>query len=206
MKELAVIDGVAVEGSLFTRRFACDVLKCKGACCSLPGGRGAPLLNSEIEQISDSLPAVLPLLSDEKRDIIKRIGFFEGEPGDYATTCIDDRDCIFVYREEEVAKCALERAFNDGKSSFRKPISCHLYPIRVNRFGGDVLRYHEIPDCRPAVARGESENIKVFEFVRTALVRQYGEDWFSKLAETAASEEASAGFVSVITEKSSKDV
>ena len=176
-----VIDNIAVEGSLPTRKFACDLLKCKGACCSLPGGRGAPLLDLEVEQIRQTLPIVLPMLSNEKRNAIERFGFFEGKPGDYATTCIDDEDCVFVYRENGIAKCAIERAFNDGKVSFRKPISCHLYPIRVNRFGGDILRYHEIPECKPAVRRGESENINVIDFVKSALVRQYGEEWFSKL-------------------------
>jgi len=181
MKELLVIDSVAVEGSLLDRKFACDLLKCKGACCSLPGGRGAPLLDSEIEQIRDTLPEVLPMLSEEKQSAIKRHGFYEGNPGDYATTCIDDKDCVFVYRENGIAKCAIERAFNKGKVNFRKPISCHLYPIRVNRFGGDILRYHEIAECKPAVMKGETEKVNVIEFVKNALTRLYGEDWYNKL-------------------------
>jgi hypothetical protein len=183
MKELVVIDNVAVEGSLLTRKFACDLLKCKGACCSLPGGRGAPLLDSELEQIRESLPTVLSILSDDKRVAIQQFGFYEGDPGDYATRCIDDEDCIFVYRENGVAKCAIERAFNEGKVAFRKPISCHLYPIRVNKFGGDVLRYHEIPECKPALKKGETENVNVVDFIKTALVRRYGEEWYDKLME-----------------------
>ncbi len=181
MRELSVIDSIAVEGSLMERKFACDLLKCKGACCSIPGGRGAPLLDSEIPEIRSALPAVLPILSEEKRNTIAKSGFFEGSHGDYATTCIDDQDCVFVYRENGIAKCALERAFNDGKIEFRKPISCHLYPIRVSRFGGDILRYHELAECKPAVKKGEAENVGVIEFLRTALTRLYGEEWFSKL-------------------------
>ena len=176
-----VIDNVAVEGALLARKFACDLLKCKGACCSLPGGRGAPLLGSEIEQIQEMLPVVLPKLSEEKRKTIEQHGFYEGERGDYATTCINDKDCVFVYRENGIAECAIERAFNEGNVSFRKPISCHLYPIRVNKFGGDILRYHEIAECMPAVKNGERENISVVEFVKAALVRLYGEDWYNKL-------------------------
>ena len=181
MRELFVIDNVAVDGSLVDRKFACDLLKCKGACCSLPGGRGAPLLDSEIPEMEAVLPEVLPLLSEEKRRAIEKSGFYEGPRGDYATTCIDDEDCVFVYRENGIAKCAIERAFNDGKTEFRKPISCHLYPIRVNRFGGDILRYHEIAECRPAVKKGESENVGTIEFLKTALTRLYGEEWYSKL-------------------------
>lgn len=170
------------------RNFACDLLKCKGACCSLPGGRGAPLLDSEIEEIQKTLPAVLPMLEERKREIIGSsgndsgpTGFYEGESGDYATTCVDDEDCVFVYHDNGIAKCAIERAYNEGKVGFRKPISCHLYPIRVRRFGGDVLRYHEISECRPAVARGDSEKIGVIEFLKDALVRRYGEEWYNKL-------------------------
>lgn len=182
-----VIDDIAIEGSLLTRKFACDLLKCKGACCSLPGGRGAPLLDSELKQIQDVLPSVLPMLSEDKKRSIEEHGFYEGESGDYATTCIDDKDCVFVYREKGIAKCAIEKAFNEGKVSFRKPISCHLYPIRVNKFGGDALRYHEISECKPGVKRGESEGTNVIEFVKTALVRRYGEKWFNKLEASATS-------------------
>lgn len=181
MKELVVINNVAVEGRLLTRKFACDLVRCKGACCSLPGGRGAPLLDSELKEIQKALPVVMPILSAEKRAVIDHLGFYDGVPGDYATTCVDDKDCVFVYSENGIAKCAIEKAFNDGKTGFRKPISCHLYPIRINRFGGDILRYHEIPECRPAIERGECENVSVVEFVKPALVRLYGEEWAGQL-------------------------
>jgi Protein of unknown function (DUF3109) len=181
MKELIVIDDVTVESSLVGRKFACDLLKCKGACCSLPGGRGAPLQDSEIPEIESALPEVLPLLSEEKRRSIEKHGFYEGPRGDYATTCIDDQDCVFVYRDNGIAKCAIEKSFNDGKISFRKPISCHLYPIRVGKFGGDILRYHELSECNPAVKKGESDNVEVLEFLKSPLTRLYGEEWYSKL-------------------------
>lgn len=207
MRELLVIDNVAIEGNLPDRKFACDVLKCKGACCSLPGGRGAPLVDSEIEEIRETLPAVLPMLSEKKSKTIEQFGFYEGEKGDYATTCVDDIDCIFVYRENEIAKCAIERAFNEGKVSFRKPISCHLYPIRVNQFGGDILRYHEISECKPGIKRGKSENVSVIEFVKAALVRLYGEEWFNKLSrEAGSSRELSANLYGVESEEFSGKV
>ena len=181
MRELFVIDEVAVDSSLLNRKFACDLLKCKGACCSLPGGRGAPLLDSEIPEMHAALPEVLPLLSNEKRKLVEKYGFYEGNKGDYATTCVDDEDCVFVYRENGIAKCAIEKAYDDGKVGFKKPISCNLYPIRVSRFGGDVLRYHELKECDPAVKKGESDNVGVIEFLRSALTRLYGEEWYSEL-------------------------
>ena len=181
MRELFVIDEVAVDSSLLNRKFACDLLKCKGACCSLPGGRGAPLLDSAISEIQSTLPEVLPLLSKEKQKLIEKDGFYEGSRGDYATTCVDDEDCVFVYREDGIAKCAIEKAYNDGKVGFKKPISCNLYPIRVSRFGGDILRYHELKECDPAVKKGEIEDVGVIEFLKSALTRLYGEEWYSKL-------------------------
>ena len=181
MREIFVIDDVTVDSSLLNRKFACDLLKCKGACCSLPGGRGAPLLDSEIPEMQAALPEVLPLLSNEKRKHIEKYGFYEGNKGDYATTCVDDEDCVFVCRENGIAKCAIEKAYNDQKVGFKKPISCNLYPIRVSRFGGDILRYHELKECDPAVRKGESENVGVIEFLRSALTRLYGEEWYSKL-------------------------
>jgi len=181
MREVLVVDNVAIHGDLLERKFACDLLKCKGACCSLPGGRGAPLLDSEIDEIRKALPAVVPLLSDEKKKTVEETGFYEGHSGDYATTCVDDEDCVFVYREKGIAKCAIERAYNDGEIDFKKPISCHLYPIRVSKFGGDVLRYHHIPECDPAEKKGESEKVSVIDFLKDALVRSYGDQWFDKL-------------------------
>lgn len=128
------------------------------------------------------------MLDARKREMIEsqrnrdgKVGFYEGEPGDYATTCVDDEDCVFVYHDNGIAKCAIERAYNEGKVSFRKPISCHLYPIRVRSFAGDILRYHEIAECKPAVAKGDSEKIGVIEFLKDALIRRYGEEWYNRL-------------------------
>lgn len=181
MSEPVVIDNIVVDSKINTQGFACQLSKCKGACCSIPGGRGAPLLNSEINEIKESLPAILPYIDKSKRTEIEKNGFFEGVPDDFATICIDDRDCVFVFHEDGISKCAIEKAYNDGKIKFRKPISCHLYPIRIINFGGTVLRYHEIAECAPAREYGNKHNIVVAEFVKDGLIRAFGEDWYRKL-------------------------
>jgi len=176
-----VIDDIVVDGKVAVQGFACQLSRCKGACCSIPGGRGAPLLDYEISEIKDSLPFILPYLDQRKQTEIEENGFFEGAANDLATICIGDKDCVFVYHENGISKCAIEKAYNDGKIKFRKPISCHLYPIRVINFGGIVLKYHEIVECDSAREYGTEHNIVVAEFVKDALIRAFGEEWYSKL-------------------------
>ncbi len=159
--------------------FACDLLQCKGACCTLPGGAGAPVTVEECEEIRNALPAALPYLNARSRGIIERHGYVDTQ-GD-ALRCIDDRDCVFVIREEGIAKCALEKAWNAGESSFRKPISCHLFPIRRTSGIYDHLRVERFPECEAGYARGEREHIPLITFARDALVRAYGEEWFATI-------------------------
>jgi hypothetical protein len=176
---------VLVDDALATTRFACDLGACKGACCTMPGGRGAPLDDEEVEPLTNAIPAALPYLSERNRRVIRTIGALEGAPGDMATRCIDNRDCVFVYYEGEVAKCAIERAHFDGKTEFRKPISCHLFPIRSNElFGGEVLHYERITECKPALKRGERKDVPLYVFLKEAIVRAYGQEFYSELLRT----------------------
>jgi hypothetical protein len=176
------IEEVLVDEHILKIDFACDLTKCKGACCTFPGELGAPVLDSEIEKIKESFSAALEYLSDKSKKYIEDHGFIEGFPGSYATVCIDAKDCVFVYYDEnEIAFCALERAYLDGKNKFQKPISCHLFPIREGEFGGESLYYEKIRECKPALHIGREKQIKIFENVKDALVRRFGEDWYQKL-------------------------
>ncbi len=175
-----------VDPSIATVKFACDLSKCRGACCTMPGGRGAPLEENEVEHVRKAERAAAPWLSGEKRHIIRQHGSVEGKPGDRSTRCVDDRDCVFVYYEGEIAKCAMERAWLEGESSFRKPLSCHLFPIRVDElFGGSRLRYEQIDECEPALERGERGNISLVEFLKEPLVRAFGEEFYEELLATS---------------------
>lgn len=173
---------VLVDESIATTQFACDLAACQGACCTMPGGRGAPLEEAEVAHIERSTDAALPYLSERNRRTIAAMGAVEGSPGDRATRCIDNRDCVFVFYQGEVAKCALEQAYFDGKSAFRKPLSCHLFPIRASElFGGEVLRYERISECRPALVNGTRQNVPLYIFLKDALVRAYGRKFYREL-------------------------
>ena len=96
---------------------------------------------------------------------------------------IDNKDCVFSTYEGKVAKCAIEKAYNSGKIDFKKPISCHLFPIRVSNFGGDVLRFEKLQECEPAMENGKELDVTVAEFCREPLERLYGKNWFNQLKE-----------------------
>src|SRR5688500_5021354 len=121
---------VLVDDALVTTKFACDLGACHGSCCTMPGGRGAPITDEEARMLIEATPVALPYLSDRNNVVIGSLGGVEGTPGNFATRCIDDRDCVYVYYEGAVAKCAIERAHFNGETPFRKPVSCHLFPIR----------------------------------------------------------------------------
>lgn len=159
-------------------KFACDLLACKGACCTLPGGKGAPLLDSELQQLEDALPIVRSYLSKEHLAAIAQNGLYEGKPGFYTTVCFNNSACVFVLYEAGIAHCAFEKAFSEGKLKWRKPLSCHLFPIRVDHGLIERLRYEHIMECEPASKRGEQEQIFLSDFLREALLRAYGQEWY----------------------------
>jgi hypothetical protein len=178
---MILINNILLDEEILEARFACDLSKCKGACCTFPGKLGAPVLDEEVDAINKSIKNVWDYLPEVARQEIKKRGAVEGTPGQYSTVCINDRDCVFVYYEGDVAKCALEKAYFDGKNDFRKPVSCHLYPIRVTDFGGKYLYYSKISECKPAVEHGEKENIAMPDYLKDALTRAFGEEWYEEL-------------------------
>ncbi|WP_234697368.1 DUF3109 family protein [Candidatus Kryptonium thompsonii] len=180
------IDGIYVDPEIATSYFACDLDKCKGACCFMYGDFGAPLLEEEIEIIQDALPIVKKYLPERNIAYIEKNGFYEKSDIGYATTCIDKKECVFVYWENGTAKCSFEKAFLKGEISFRKPASCHLFPLRnygLNgaSIGGEILKYVKINECEPAVKKGKKENIKLYEFLKPALIRYFGQEWYNKM-------------------------
>jgi hypothetical protein len=179
-----VVKNVILRQELIDTKFACDLGKCKGACCTLDSEYGAPLREEEISQIQDSLAAVKNYLTETHLYKLDKDGFFETKDGEILLKSIDNKDCIFAFWENGIAKCALEKAYFDGKIKFRKPISCHLFPIRVGQFGGDVLRFEEFSECKPALEKGKQENINLIDFCKESLVRLYGKNWYLKLKET----------------------
>jgi len=175
---------ILADSAVGSARFACDLHACRGACCTMPGGRGAPLEEPEVALVERAVAAALPYLSERNRAVIAAHGAVEGEPGDHATRCIDDRDCVFVtYTDEGIATCAIERAWQEGATEFRKPLSCHLFPIRVHElFGGPYLHYEKIDECAAGRANGRSTNTPLYKFLREPIVRAFGEEYYEALA------------------------
>jgi hypothetical protein len=173
-----IIGEVRVETQVGKIEFACDLKRCKGACCTMPGGRGAPLLESEISEIERAFPVVKKYLPESHLQAIQEQGMYEGTPGARATTCVDECACVFVYYEDDIARCSLERAFLNGETEWKKPISCHLFPVRLSATPRTTIRYEEIDQCKPALERGKKETILLFEFLKEPLVRKFGEDWY----------------------------
>lgn len=175
------INEVLVRGEILEIPFSCDLKRCKGACCTLESELGAPVNKEEIDKIKKILPVVKEYISQTQVDEIEQNGFYEIKENEMMIRSVNNRDCVFVFYENSVAKCAIERAFFDEKINFRKPISCHLFPIRISDFGGDVLRYEKFSECAPALEMGKEENVTIAEFCKDSLIRLYGEEWYNKL-------------------------
>jgi len=184
-----VIDDIIVSESVITEKFLCDLSDCKGACC-VEGDAGAPIEESEIGIMEDLADAALPYATEKGQDAIKSHGVFDfDENGEFVTPLVNHEECAFVYFEDGVAKCAIEKAFEKGETAglsddddFNKPISCYLYPIReVQLKGAIALNYHEWDVCKLAVEKGEKENLPIYKFLKKPLIRRFGSEWYDKL-------------------------
>ncbi len=187
------IDDVLVSDEVFQKRFLCDLAACKGACC-VEGESGAPLEEEEIGIIEDNLEAIKEFMRPEGIEVINMMGVVEiDSDGDYVTPLVDDKECAFVHFDANgVAKCAMESAYRAGKTDFIKPISCHLYPIRLSEMTDGIvaMNYHYWPICDPARACGAKVDLKVFRFLREPLIRKFGKDFFAQLEAAEAYLEA----------------
>lgn len=177
---MVVIGEAVIDDAITRASFRCDLAACRGACCCIAGGRGAPLDDPEVREVYRVLPVVTSYLSERSRRALAAAGPVEGRPGDYATTCIDERECVFVVIEDGIAACAFERAFRDGATDWPKPVSCHLFPIRIRRGHPAVLRYEEIEECESGRSRGLREQLPLADFLREPLVRRFGEAWYDQ--------------------------
>lgn len=183
---MIVVDELLVEPRVLTTRFACDIKKCKGACCTMPGGSGAPLTQNELELVEQAYEIVRDDILPEARSVVERNGTWEQEDGKLYTSCVDKQACVFVvYGQDNIAQCAIEKAWHEGKTDWRKPLSCHLFPIRITDFGGPYLHYEEIEECEDGKVLGESQDIHLLEALEEPLTRAFGAEAYSKLLEAA---------------------
>ena len=182
---IITVDEVLVRSEVVETHFVCDLEKCKGACCTLESKYGAPLVQEEVNKIEEILPIVKEYLPPRHQKEIDVNGFYNVHDNELMTNSVDYKACVFVYFEGKIAKCGIEKAYNDGKIDFKKPISCHLFPIRVSNLGGDILRYENFSECAPALLNGKNKHVKIVDFCQDSLVRHYGKKWYSKLKEIA---------------------
>ena len=182
------IDDVIVSFDIFKEKFYCDINACKGECC-IEGDAGVPLESKEVELLEKVLPAIWDDLSDEAKDIINKQGVcYKDVDGDLVTSIVNGKDCVFTCYDKGYCLCAIEKAYRNGKTNFYKPISCHLYPIRVGKYGPyKALNYHRWNVCKAAVLLGEKKNTPIYKFLKEPLIRSFGEEWYTEL-EIAAKE------------------
>lgn len=182
-KQILPVGNILVRDEIAQMHFKCDLLKCKGACCTFESHYGAPVSWDEVTKITAILSTVKKYLPTTHKKEIDENGFFEIKKDSPLLRSINNRACVFVYYENDIAKCAMEKAFLEGKTDFRKPISCHLFPIRVSDFGGAVLRFEHFDECQPAIELGKKEKITAAEFCEEPLSRLYGKEWYSQFKE-----------------------
>lgn len=176
---------VLLSEDLFTEHFVCDLNACKGACC-IEGDAGAPLTAEEVGIIEDEIDAILPYLTEEGKRSIEKLGIFDVDTdGEFVTSLNNGKECVFTtYDKNGTAKCGIEDAHRAGALGFKKPISCHLYPIRVSKLRlHDALNYHKWNICAPACECGSKLKVKVFQFLKEPLIRKYGNEWYQQLLE-----------------------
>ncbi len=164
-----------------TYKFACDLGRCKGACCVV-GDAGAPVKGSELPVLRRAWDQLKGRLRPEAVAVVESEGLYKNNGQGYELSCTDGAECVFVvYDEHRVATCAIQQAYDDGEFSWPKPLSCHLFPVRVTTLANqDMLNMEYVPSiCSPACDRGEREGIGLAEFLRVPLTRAYGKDWYS---------------------------
>ncbi|HNP96916.1 MAG TPA: DUF3109 family protein [Cyclobacteriaceae bacterium] len=174
---------VLVSDDIKEKEFVCNLEKCKGACC-VEGELGAPLEEDELPIMKEIQEEIKPYLSRDGLKAIKRQGAYVlDEDGDYSTPTIGGRECAYaIYDEQGILKCGIEQAYLDGRTKFRKPISCHLYPIRITKKKDfEAVNYHKWSICSAACALGKSLGIPLYKFLKEPLIRKYGKAWYKEL-------------------------
>lgn len=177
------LDEYIIDDRVFNVKFACDVEKCKGACCTLEGTLGAPILEEEIEEIKKVIPFAKNYLTPRNKKVLDTEGYYVYYDKEYHLNNVDDNDCVFSYIEGGIAKCAIQKAYMEGEVKFIKPISCQLFPIRISGKKRNTLRYERLYECRDALDFGEKEDVTIFEYVRAGIERQYGKKFYKELKE-----------------------
>lgn len=182
-----LIQNTLVSLDVLEKEFCCDLDTCRGCCC-IEGDAGCPVTDEELQQIEQLLPLLLPEMTKEAREVVAKQGISYLDPsGERVTSIVNDKDCIFARTDHNGwCYCLIEKAYNAGKIGFKKPISCHLYPIRLTKVGNYTgVEYHRWDICHCARQLGKKKHIPLYQFLREPLIRCFGEAWYAELELTA---------------------
>ena len=181
------IDDKIISLDVFEQQFVCDLSACKGACC-VEGDSGAPLESEEADILAKIYDKVKPFMREKGIREVEQQGFSViDKDGDLTTPLVNNKECAFVsFDQNGTAKCYIEQAFNKGEIGFKKPISCHLFPIRIQKYDDfEAVNYESIKICEPACSCGQKLQVPVYKFLKEPLIRLYGESWYHTLSEAA---------------------
>ena len=177
------VEGVLIQEPVIENEFVCNLGACKGACC-VQGEAGAPLEKHELPILDEIFPKIKPFMTKIGINTVEAMGTsMRDTEGDFTTPCVDgDKECAYVTWENGITKCAIEKAYEAGVIEWQKPISCHLYPIRITEYPTfDVLQYDRWHICHDACSLGRSLHVPVYKFLKAPLIRKYGAEWYSTL-------------------------
>ena len=181
------IEDKIISLDVFQKHFVCDLSACRGACC-IEGDSGAPLEDKEKEIIEEDIETIKSYMTDQGiKEIETQGAAIYDDDGDLTTPLVNNRECAFSIKEDGILKCSIEKAFINGKTNFKKPISCHLFPIRIKSYKDfDAINYERLDICNSARKCGEKLKIPVYVFLKESLIRKYGEAWYQELVKSAA--------------------
>lgn len=183
---MIAIGNVLVSDQVVNEHFLCDLDKCKGACC-VDGDAGAPLNKQELKKIDEVLDEVMPYLDEVSKSEIERQGryVYDREFG-WVTPTINSKVCVYgIMDKNGIVKCGIEQAYNDGKVGWKKPISCHLFPVIVKESRDEETQYVNYEPredhCKAACALGKKVKLPVYQFLKEPLIRKFGEEFYQAL-------------------------
>ncbi len=180
------LDKTIISEEIFEKEFVCNLSACKGACC-VDGDAGAPLSKEETEILKEIFPKIKSVLRPEGIQALEEQGTSViGYDGEFETTLIDGKDCAYVIFDGETALCGIEQAYNQGLVDWKKPISCHLYPIRIKEYSDfAAVNYHKWHICDDACSLGKELQVPVYKFLKEPLIRKFGNQWYEELEKVA---------------------
>lgn len=183
---MVIVDGILVNEAIFREQFVCDLSKCKGGCC-VEGDAGAPLTNEEAENLHLAYDKIKDLIPEDHREKLMEEGFFTYDRiFGLVTPTMESGICAYAFHDKNgIVKCALDQTYREGKSTIPKPVSCHLFPIREKKGNGGFLSLNYEPIipglCESACTLGQSLKVPVYRFLKEAIIRRFGEDFYASI-------------------------